>query len=97
MGHSAVNPAIGARLRASYQQQSPSLCPDGEFAVEDGMDRRRFDEAMARISIALKRVEQAAEVLVTRPGAAGAGDEQLRARVTQTIGELDALIESLER
>mgnify|MGYP000176759006 CR=1 FL=1 len=62
------------------------------------MDQRRFDEAMARISQGLKRVELAAETLATRPRAAGGGrDEQLRARVSKAIGELDELIEGLAR
>ena len=62
------------------------------------MDQRRFDEAMARISRGLKRVELAAETLATQPQAAGRGrDEQLRACVSQAISELDTLIGSLER
>lgn len=62
------------------------------------MDQRRFDEAMARISQGVKRVELAAETLMTQPRAAGRGhDEQLRTRVSQAIGELDELIEGLAK
>ena len=62
------------------------------------MDQALFDQAMTRVSQALKRTELAAERLALRSRAQpSSGDEQLRKRVTAAIGELDELIESLGR
>ena len=60
------------------------------------MDQTRFDEAMARISQGLKRVELASEALAARSRAVGGGrDEPLRARVSAAIAELDEMIRGL--
>lgn len=53
------------------------------------MDQSRIDRALGRIEGALARIERAAS--------GRTGDGTLRKQVTAVLGELDTLIESLER
>jgi hypothetical protein len=65
------------------------------------MEQARIDRALNRIEGALSRIEQAATRPASAPTNAPDGtsnrEAKLEARVRDALGELDSLIESLER
>jgi hypothetical protein len=65
------------------------------------MDRDRVERALARIAAAAARIEAAANRAPAAPAPAGDPElarkhAELRASVAQSLGELDALIGTLE-
>lgn len=63
------------------------------------MSSKPFEEAVDRVERALLRIERAVErgaMERSQDGNEGR-DEQLRAKVTQALGELDAMIKEAER
>ncbi|WP_375290027.1 hypothetical protein [Qipengyuania sp.] len=67
------------------------------IAYDQAMDQARMDRAMARIEVALSRIESVPAA--PPPAATGPSETQtaLRERVEGAISQLDALIGSLEK
>mgnify|MGYP003576428827 FL=1 len=63
------------------------------------MSSKPFEEAVDRVERALLRIERAVERGAKERSQDGneGRDEQLRAKVTQALGELDAMIKEAER